>query len=1062
LNKQWNNARQKVQHLTDKAKELAKQIRAKPINTLIRISTSHPIITVILIILITIAIIPGIMKIELDNNIRGFLGSEFDTIVETDYIEEMFHVSKSVFFLTIESDNIYTSDTLEYMKLMHDQLSARADDIESYTIDGKIYKRRDLDFETLLKESPESIDSITINGLTHDKTKAITKSMIKETKSIINAVDVTSDGQSLETFRFIEKRYNPKSNTYERMIPTSQAELNRLKTLLEDNKEFEGLYYSQMRTEDNHPAAWILSVEIENDSQDDYYDVIDYIEETIEKASNYGYTTKIFGVDYTNKAINEESRDDAKTQLFIVVLVIMFVFFLNFHTPSGVFIPEISTIISVSWIYGLMGYLGIKLSIIGLGLIPVLFAITSSYSIHSLNQYYKEIKPGSNDKPVGEKEKSKKVADSMTHILTTIAIAGLTTFVSLVSLVGSNIIHIKTFGIFAGLGVIVSVLLSITFIPALLIIVPHKRIRKNKDDTSFENSIIDKFIQVSTSYIIRHRYVFFIIFVVISLAFISGIYFISTDSSFVMMFDPDHNVRKLSKHFSEHIGGVTSMMLTIDAASFLETSISNSIKDGEPIEPIPKESQTEKSTEDPFTNEDTNDTINDPFSNSYTDETISDPLSEDGTTDYRTIIDTDDLFGEEEDIAILPKNKLTNHALDSGLLQKVDEMKTYLQTVKGIGRVYSYADIMKRLNYIYNGQSDRELYYQIPDTDNQIINYQSIFTGDDENEDGVIDSIEMLIDPLYNKINIILTLSDKGNIAIDTGDYERIEDELQKYWDKYKKLASIIRSDLMLADDEPITDMHLNDFINRIILNSNNNLEFVNEEIEELIKDVLNLQKKPITSNDLKKLKDLPLNIDYYITGWSIIHKDVQREIVRGQMISIFFSFFFIFLIVAFLFRSVVGGLISIIPLSASIFITLGLMGYTAISLNIATSLISAVAIGISVDDTIHYMLHLRQFKKELGNDVTIESLIYNTSNYTGKAIIFTSLALIFGFLVLHFSTFIPIRHLAYLTAFTLLIATIATLWGLPSILLIFPRLVGVKKKDKGSKDKNDNHKTEF
>jgi hypothetical protein len=224
---------------------------------------------------------------------------------------------------------------------------------------------------------------------------------------------------------------------------------------------------------------------------------------------------------------------------------------------------------------------------------------------------------------------------------------------------------------------------------------------------------------------------------------------------------------------------------------------------------------------------------------------------------------------------------------------------------------------------------------------------------------------------------MIISLTDKDEIAIDTGDYERIEDRISGHIDE-------------------------------------------------------NFDGK---------------GIDYYITGWSIQHKDVQQEIVRGQLISIFFSFFVIFVIISILFRSPLAGLISIIPLSASILVTMGLMGYTGIPLDIATALISAIAIGIAVDDTIHYMLHLREFKRELGSDIDIETLVYKSTSFTSKAIIFTSIALIFGFLVLMFSTFIPIRQFAYLTAFTLFVATIATLWGLPSVFLIFPGLVGIKKK---------------
>ncbi len=996
MKKRFKDTKEKAQQLAEKAKNLAKQVKEKPVNTFIRIATAHPIITIGLVILITIAIIPGVLRIELDNNIRGFLGSEFDTVIETNYVEEMFHISKSIFFLTVESNNIYTTETLEYIKLLHNQLSADINSIDAITTyDGTQYNSSNPEFVNIIKNTPDDIKDLTINGVTHNKTKAVTKEMIKEVNSIINAVDATSDGQSLETFDFIKERYNPSTDSYHRVIPKEQTELNELERLLEDNKDYSGLYYSQEINENGYPSAWIFTVEINDESHDDYYEIIDYIEETIYETKNYGYETKLFGVDYTNRKMNEESQEDVKTQILIVAFVMMVVFFLNFRTPTGVIVPEINTIISVFWVFGLMGYFGVKFSIIGLLILPVLFAVTSSYSIHSLNQYYKEmankkkISPNDEDSE-NHKQKSKKIADSMSHILTTIAIAGLTTFVSLVSLIGSNIIHIKTFGIFAGIGVILSVVLSITFIPAILVIAPQKAVGKKKSLANFNNTFMDKAIRKTIAFIIKHRYFVFIVFLLLGIGFITGIYFISTDSSFVMMFDSDHKIRQLSKHFSEHTGGVTTMLVTIDAAPELDTSIKNTINDlpkeydsGNEESPIendqakdPFKNDSSTPVNDPFSEIDGGNTVEDPFEDNGSD-TVEDPFDED-YSDTDEAVDYEDYFGEEDEgFEDTISEEKYNNVLNSELLKKIDSMSEYIESLENVGRVYSYVDIIKRLHYVYNGKTDREKFESIPDTDMQIKNYKAIFQGDDDNEDDVPDSIENLVDPTYNKMNMIITLTDKGNVAIDTGDYDRIEDRISKH-------------------------------------------------IEDNFKD---------------------MGIEYYITGWSILHKDVQEEIVRGQIISIMFSFFVIFLIISILFRSPLSGLISIIPLSASILVTMGLMGYMGIPLDIATALISAVAIGIAVDDTIHYMLYLRKFKNELGENLDIETLVYKTTSFTSKAIIFTSIALIFGFLVLMFSTFIPIRQFAYLTAFTLFIATVATLWALPSVFLIFPRLVGIKKK---------------
>ncbi len=981
----------------------------KHVNRIIKLATTHPLITIGIVILITLAIIPGFSGIREDNNIRDYLGEDSESTIETNYIEDMFHMPKSTFLVTVKADDIYTTEVLDYIYLLHKQFSVDYKDIESITtFDGNQHLSKDHDLISIIENSPGEIVSITIDGITHNHTEAITSTMINKVNSIINAEDAKSDSKTLESFDFIEEVYDPLSESYIRIIPKTEEELARLKRLLENNKNLQGVYYSNMKNDKDNPLAWILTIEVKDEYFNDFNEVIDYVEETIDKTSHYGYPTKMFGVDYTRRSIKNESRNNVMIQLPLIALVIMIVFFLNFRTGIGVIIPELNTILSVIWVYGLIGYFGIKLSIIGYLILSVLFAVTSSYSIHSLNQFYKDYVPGNNHKSSDKKDgnqpdkesqtdhnsRSEKIANSMSHILTTIAIAGLTTFVSLVSLVGNNIIHLKTFGIFAGIGVIISVVLSITFIPAILVILPQKSVKKKFIGfTDFNNTFMDKLISKTTTFTIKYKYVVLIVFIVLVLASISGVFFIKTDTSFVLMFNPDHKVRHLSKHFSEHTGGVSNMMVTIDAAPELNSSIRNNIDrqipDEEPIKSDTHDKQTQK---DPFSTDSSPPSVDDPFSTDSSPPSVDDPFSDDRSTpvddpfsDYGdssqdTSTDYIELFGEEEESTESGSNtndEKFNHILNSELLQQVEELSDYIKTLENVGSVYSYSDTIKHLHYIYNGSTSKEEFERIPDDDKQIETYKNLLQGKDKNEDGIVDRIESLVEPTYNKLNIVITLIDKGDIPIDTGDYKRIE-------------------------------------------------ERISEHIDENFKD---------------------FNMDYYITGWSVIHKDVQDEIVNGQFVSMIFSFFVIFVIISLLFRSVLSGLISIIPLSSSILVTMGIMGFTGIPLDMATALISAVAIGIAVDDTIHYMLHLRKFKRELGPDVDIERLVYKTTKFTSKAIIFTSIALIFGFLVVIFSSFVPVRQFAILTALTLFVATVATLWGLPSIFLVFPQLVGVKKR---------------
>jgi hypothetical protein len=189
--------------------------------------------------------------------------------------------------------------------------------------------------------------------------------------------------------------------------------------------------------------------------------------------------------------------------------------------------------------------------------------------------------------------------------------------------------------------------------------------------------------------------------------------------------------------------------------------------------------------------------------------------------------------------------------------------------------------------------------------------------------------------------------------------------------------------------------------------------------------------------------------IDYEITGQAILSMKIQKDTIIGQITSIIFSLVAILIVTSILFKSIKIGLISLIPLLVAIIVNFGIMGYTGIILDTSTSIITAFAIGIGIDDTIHFLLNLRKELKEKRADTSIESIVFKTLRGTSKAIIFTSLALIFGFLVIIFSSFISIRIFSLLVSLTMVTATLSTLVFLPTILLILPSIVDVNVTNK-------------
>jgi CRP-like cAMP-binding protein len=170
-----------------------------------------------------------------------------------------------------------------------------------------------------------------------------------------------------------------------------------------------------------------------------------------------------------------------------------------------------------------------------------------------------------------------------------------------------------------------------------------------------------------------------------------------------------------------------------------------------------------------------------------------------------------------------------------------------------------------------------------------------------------------------------------------------------------------------------------------------------------------------------------------YVTGTiSLLNKSADA-VSRGQVIGLGTTLAAIFVVMSLLFISPRIGILAMIPNVVPVFLLFGLMGFTGISLNFSTSLIASIAVGIGVDDTIHY---IARFNQEVQNLHDQNEAMVRTLRSLGKPMIYTSVALMFGFGIFMLSDFVPIRQFGFLTAFTLLAAMVSNLIILPSLLV--------------------------
>ncbi len=178
--------------------------------------------------------------------------------------------------------------------------------------------------------------------------------------------------------------------------------------------------------------------------------------------------------------------------------------------------------------------------------------------------------------------------------------------------------------------------------------------------------------------------------------------------------------------------------------------------------------------------------------------------------------------------------------------------------------------------------------------------------------------------------------------------------------------------------------------------------------------------------------KTLPKPLSARITGEPRIIIALSRYVVQGQLMSILFSLFVVVCIVILLFKNWKAGLVSMIPIGLAVIVNFGIMGLFDIRLDSATAIIAGITIGIGIDDTIHFLNTYRHFREHgLGIDETIS----RTLSLSGKAIIYTSLALILGFSVLLLSNFKPIILFGLLVSITMIVTTLGALLVLPALI---------------------------
>ena len=178
----------------------------------------------------------------------------------------------------------------------------------------------------------------------------------------------------------------------------------------------------------------------------------------------------------------------------------------------------------------------------------------------------------------------------------------------------------------------------------------------------------------------------------------------------------------------------------------------------------------------------------------------------------------------------------------------------------------------------------------------------------------------------------------------------------------------------------------------------------------------------------------VPPSAQLNTTGTLVLMNLTSDQLAREQMKSLLLSVTFIATILIFLCRSFKVGLMCMIPAGLPVLMFFGVLGWTGLSLNVNTSVIAAIAIGIGVDNCIQYLVRFQRCRNE---GLSLQAATRQSLTRAGGPMSAAAAVVALGFLVFGLSRFAPVSQFGLLSASVMGFNLLTNLLLLPILLLV-------------------------
>ncbi|MCK4355926.1 MMPL family transporter, partial [Candidatus Bipolaricaulota bacterium] len=260
------------------------------------------------------------------------------------------------------------------------------------------------------------------------------------------------------------------------------------------------------------------------------------------------------GIPFQMLSLTDIITRDLARLVPLVALLLAAVLFFSFHRLQGVLLPLGAVLVSTIWTLGLMRWVGLDLTIVTAAIPVLLIAIGSAYGIHLLSTYKETEGP--------DGDKLDHIRRSIAAIGLPIILTGVTTMVGFLAFLFSYLTMTREFGVFASLGVLLAMALSITLIPAILSYLPSQRSRVKAEEQ--RSNWVTRVMDVIADLVLGHEKLIIFGGLLVVAGSLVAIPQLQREVNMKDYFKPDSELRQAEEMMEASFGGAIPIQILVN------------------------------------------------------------------------------------------------------------------------------------------------------------------------------------------------------------------------------------------------------------------------------------------------------------------------------------------------------------------------------------------------------------------------------------------------------------------------------------------------------------------